>query len=73
MTGDENYRRGSEEERGGAKARLNDARDHQVRATERHEAAKGTSGEMHADIDRREAGERVAAREAWVKWVERDY
>jgi hypothetical protein len=72
MTVHGNRGRDSEEQGGGA-ARLDDARGEQVRSAERYEAAKGTTGEMQADVYLREAGERVAAREAWVKWVERDY
>ena len=35
-----------------------------------HERAKGTSGEMQADVSLRAADDEVAARERWLQWVE---
>ncbi|MBA2257249.1 MAG: hypothetical protein H0W05_08585 [Thermoleophilaceae bacterium] len=61
------------DERQEAVGRLDAAVGEQERLTERHEAARGTAGELSSDADRREAGEQVAAREAWVKWLDRGY
>ena len=52
--------------------RLNTALDEQSRLTGRYEAAAGTGSEMSAYSQLREANEQVAAREAWVKWVDKD-
>jgi hypothetical protein len=39
-----------------------------------HESAKGTSRELHADVQLRAANDEVAARERWLHWIEeRDY
>jgi hypothetical protein len=39
-----------------------------------HERAKGTSGELEADVLLRAADEELVARERWLRWVEeREY
>jgi hypothetical protein len=65
--------RAGSEELGRATARLGAALAEQDRVTGRLDAAIGTSSEMNAYTDLREAGEQVSARDAWVKWLERDY
>lgn len=60
-------------ERSRATGRLDTALGEQHRLTERYDAARGTSTEMTAYADLREAGEQVAARDAWVKWLDRAY
>jgi hypothetical protein len=42
----------------------------QDRLTERYDAAVGTSSELTAYVRLQSAGEQVAAREAWLRWVE---
>jgi hypothetical protein len=53
--------------------RLDGAREEQRRSTEQHDAARGTPGELSAQAKLQAAEEQFAAREAWVKWTERDY
>jgi hypothetical protein len=60
-------------ERGKAGDRLNAALGEQDRLVKRYDAAVGTSQEMSAYAHLRDAGEQVAARDAWVKWLDRDY
>ena len=51
--------------------RLDEARDEQHRLTESRRAAEGTAAEAEASR-RLDAGRaHVAAREAWLEWVER--
>jgi hypothetical protein len=53
--------------------RLDVAREERRRRGEDRRAAQGTGRERDADRGVAAADERVAAREAWVKWVERGY
>jgi hypothetical protein len=53
--------------------RLDDAREERRRRAEDRRVAQGTGRERDADGGLAAADERVAAREAWVKWVERGY
>jgi hypothetical protein len=53
--------------------RLDDARDHEDLMRGAADAARGTSSEDAADERLREAGNRVAAREAWLTWLERGF
>lgn len=53
--------------------RLDGAREEQRRCAEQHDAARGSSDELSAQANLQAAGEHFAAREAWVKWTERDY
>ena len=66
-------RRGELDEHDKASDRLDAARAHQERLVGREDAAQGTPGEMGAWAERRDADEQVAAREAWVEWLHRDY
>ena len=56
--------------RDSAVARLDVARGAETSAAQNLETARGTTGELHAAVQLR-AGEReVAARSAWLAWVE---
>lgn len=68
----ESPRAGSEAHKS-ALRRLDDALVEQRRQTDIHDAAKGSRAEPAAASELAGAGEQVAAREAWVKWVERGY
>ena len=57
-------------ERDSASRRLEDALVEQDRVGEQFEAAVGTSTELEALARLRTAGDQVAAREAWVAWVD---
>jgi hypothetical protein len=64
--------------RGGAEhadavERLGDAQDEQGRLRDAADDARGTPGEEVADARLSEAGERFAAREAWLVWLERGF
>ena len=65
-------------ERGGdvhqsALERLRAARDDQARLRRAADMARGTAAEDAAQTEVSEAGDRVAAREAWLTWVERGF
>ena len=51
--------------------RLDEARERERDLVVRAEAVAGTSGENHAAGELKHARNRVAAREAWVVWTER--
>lgn len=53
--------------------RLDSARDEQREKSEAHEAARGTPGQHAAASELAGANDEMAAREAWVKWIERGY
>jgi hypothetical protein len=53
--------------------RLEGAREEHRRRAEQHNDARGSSDELSAQANLQTAGEQFAAREAWVKWTERDY
>jgi hypothetical protein len=53
--------------------RLDAAKEDRRRRSEHHQTAHGTDHERGAAAGVAAADERVAAREAWVKWVERGY
>jgi hypothetical protein len=53
--------------------RLGDALDEQARRNQRRDAAEGTSDELTAAVGVAAANEQVAAREAWVKYIEHGY
>ena len=60
------------QERHRAVQRLDAALGEQDRLRERFHAAIGTSTEFGAYVRLRNAGNQVAAREAWVNWVDDD-
>jgi hypothetical protein len=53
--------------------RLDAAKEHRRRRTELRRAAHGREHQRDATDGLAAADEQVAAREAWVKWVERGY
>ena len=53
--------------------RLDDARDHEDLMRHAAHHARGTSSQDAADARLTEAGNRVAAREAWLTWIERGF
>jgi hypothetical protein len=53
--------------------RRDDARSDQVRRTDVHAAAEGTEQERSAASELGAANHELAAREAWLSWVERGY
>ena len=57
-------------ERDSARQRLQAAEVEQDRRGEQLNAAIGTSSELEANVHLRAAGEQVAARGAWVHWVD---
>jgi len=57
-------------ERDSARLRLQTAEVEQDRRGEQLDAAIGTASELEANVHLRAAGEQVAAREAWVHWVD---
>ena len=50
--------------------RLDTALDDQVRAEQANEAAEGTGGQLSAGVELAAANEQVAARTAWLSYVE---
>ena len=56
-----------------ARERLDAARDVETRLRDAAHAARGTAAEDVAGTDLYEAQERVAAREAWLIWLERGF
>ena len=62
-----NLSRGESQEHENAEARLAHAREN------RDAVSTSANGGLEASVELEAADEQVAAREAWVKWVERDY
>ena len=56
-----------------AVTRLEAACDEQHRLRDAAEAARGTPGEAEADDELRHARQTMAAREAWLVWLERGF
>jgi hypothetical protein len=52
---------------------LDTARADQHHKSQVHDAARDTPSEVAAATELAGANEQLAAREAWVKWVERGY
>jgi len=52
--------------------RLEEALEEQDRLEVRFDAAVGTSSEFGAYVRLQSSGEQVAARQAWLNWVERE-
>ena len=61
------------EDRDEAVDRLRGARERRATRSDQYEAAAGSSGELSALTELKAAEEQFAAREAWLKWVDRDY
>jgi hypothetical protein len=53
--------------------RLDDARENERSKRDTLDTSRETAGEDRASADVSTAKERVAAREAWVSWIERGY
>jgi hypothetical protein len=53
--------------------RLDEAREEQRQRLKQHHGARGSSSELAAQANLHAADDQVAAREAWVKWTEREY
>ena len=60
-------------EHANAAERLSVAQDEQGRLRDAADDARGTPGEELADAQLSQAGEQVAAREAWLVWLERGF
>ena len=61
------------ENRAQAVDRLRGARERRAARSEQYEAAAGSSGELSALTELEAAEDQFAAREAWLKWIDRDY
>jgi hypothetical protein len=61
------------EDHAGAVERFEAAREERDRRVEHYDSASGSSGEMSAFTELKAAEDQFAAREAWLKWTERDY
>jgi hypothetical protein len=69
-----NLARGGSQEHHNAEARLEDARENRDVMERRWDAARDSGvGDLEASVAVGAAEEQLAAREAWLKWVERDY
>jgi len=55
-----------------AEQRLGAARAEHARLSDRYETAIGTFGELDAEVALHAADQRVAARDAWLKWIDDD-
>jgi hypothetical protein len=53
--------------------RLQRAREHRAARSKQYEAAAGSARELPALTELQAAEEQFAAREAWLKWIDRDY
>ena len=56
----------------GAVERFERAREERDHRADQYDAARGSSGELPAFTEMKAAEDQFAAREAWLKWVERD-
>ena len=57
----------------GAVERFQAAREERDRRAGQYNAASGSPQELPAFTELRAAEDQLAAREAWLKWIERDY
>jgi hypothetical protein len=53
--------------------RFQAAREERDQRTVQYDAASGSPSALPAFTKLQEAEEKLAAREAWLKWIERDY
>jgi hypothetical protein len=65
--------RNTGESHAGAVERFEAAREERDRRSDQYDAAAGSTSELPAFTELKAAEEQFAAREAWLKWVERDY
>jgi hypothetical protein len=69
-----NLARCADHEHHNAEARLQSARETRDAVEDRRDAAHASgAGELDASTALEAAEEQLAAREAWMRWVERDY
>jgi hypothetical protein len=61
----------SESDSGGVE-RFRAAREERDRRAARYDAASGSPGELPAFTELQAAEQQLAAREAWLRWTERD-
>jgi hypothetical protein len=61
------------ESHSGAVERFEAAREERDRRAGQYKAASGSPDELPAFTELQAAEDQLAAREAWLKWVERDY
>jgi hypothetical protein len=61
------------ENRGAVVERFHEAREERDRRAGQFDAARGSATELPAFTELQAAEEQLAAREAWLKWVDRDY
>jgi hypothetical protein len=61
------------ESHSGAVERFEVAREERDCRAGRYDAASGSSQELPAFTELEAAEDQLAAREAWLKWIERDY
>ena len=54
-------------------ARLDGARRRRANCSDRYESVRGSFEELPAFTALEAAEEQMAAREAWLKWIDRDY
>jgi hypothetical protein len=57
----------------GAVERFQTARKERDRRAAQYDAASGSPSELSAFTELRRAEEQLAARQAWLKWTERDH
>ena len=62
-----------DDNRAQALARLDGARRRRAECSQMYESARGSSEELPAFTALEAAEEQFAAREAWLKWIDRDY
>ena len=53
--------------------RFQSAREERASRSEQYDSAAGSSQELPAYAELQAAEEQFAAREAWLKWIDRDY
>jgi hypothetical protein len=53
--------------------RLEEARDKHDARSDQYDAAAGSTAELPAFTDLKAAEDQLAAREAWLTWIDRDY
>jgi hypothetical protein len=61
------------ESHSGAVERFQEAREERDRRAVQYDAASGSPNELPAFTQLQAAEEQLAAREAWLKWIEREY
>jgi hypothetical protein len=65
--------RAGDDSRAQAVDRLQGARERRAKCSERYESARGSSRELRVYTELMAAEDQFAAREAWLKWIDRGY